>query len=305
MSRSDRGNGTAVRLVVIALVLVVSTAASVYAISWGRSVEAEYFRDADNRTKQYTVNTYGKEYQRCIALPLKLQRDCMVDATNKARSNEREEQDLVAQKISALWAFMMGAAAVVGVGLSAVGVMLVWTTFNATKEGNAIAREIGQAQIRAYVTLAADTLYMHPSTQPPWRPNINFKLTNTGLTPAEEVSIGVKWQLVRLGKIEFEGESFAPTYDGLISVAGNGGMESADAVYDKESVPADMIEAIRHGQATWRIKCDISYLAGREREHQAYMFTSMVFDQGDGTMVQKWNNGTGFAIRLQRISTEM
>jgi hypothetical protein len=73
------------------------------------------------------------------------QETCISESRQAARENEREEQDLAAQKITAWWTKVMGIAALIGMGLSAVGVWLVKTTFDETKESNRIARQAAKS----------------------------------------------------------------------------------------------------------------------------------------------------------------
>ncbi|MGF7171522.1 hypothetical protein FHS91_003222 [Sphingobium xanthum] len=77
----------------------------------------------------------------------------MNDASHERRANERDEQDLVAQKRSALWAYIMGAAAVIGMCLSVVGVYLVYTTFQATREANKIGQDALMAEHRPRIVI--------------------------------------------------------------------------------------------------------------------------------------------------------
>ncbi len=195
MSDSNRGKGVAARLASFSsflLVLVLVAGASYWVIIWGWSQEFVYSRDADNYTNQYSANTYSPEYHRCITLPPHLQRDCKNDAENKKRDYQRDEQDLVAQKTSALWAYIMGAAAVLGVGLSSLGVWLIWTTFNATREANSIARETGQTQTRAYVHVEKYRPYA-------WKvgdrfyASIEIFIKNSGQSPAILHAYNIEW----------------------------------------------------------------------------------------------------------------
>jgi hypothetical protein len=108
-------------------------------IGWGLSKSAEYQREADYHAAEYARDTYEKVGKSCLRLAPVDKAQCIAEAYHERRANERDEQDLVAQRQSALWAYVMGAAAVIGMWLSAIGVLLVWTTFRATKEANAIA----------------------------------------------------------------------------------------------------------------------------------------------------------------------
>jgi hypothetical protein len=81
---------------------------------------------------------------------------------------------------------IMGIAALIGMGLSAIGVWLVKTTFEETRKANSIARESMERQLRAYV--GAFDLRVE-GFRPGNRPVFSFKPTNTGQTPAYEVEI--------------------------------------------------------------------------------------------------------------------
>jgi hypothetical protein len=140
MSGSDRGDRGALNLLNATIGLLGAIALAITFVSWGLSWEAEYNRQADARTRDYTANTYSPKHHACLSLALKDQPDCIAKAKNEARDNERNERDLVAQNTSALWAYVMAVSAVFGVALSAVGVFLVWTTFKATREAVEVAR---------------------------------------------------------------------------------------------------------------------------------------------------------------------
>jgi hypothetical protein len=137
------GNGdkrSSNRLVAVACVALIGFAVAGLVIWWGNSKQAEYERDAYEHGAEYARDTYGPEHNACIILPTENQPNCISEANNKARDYERNEQDLVAQRASAIWAFLMGSAAIIGMVLSAFGVFLVWTTFQATREANLISK---------------------------------------------------------------------------------------------------------------------------------------------------------------------
>ena len=161
--------------------------AAIYAIFWGLSKEVHYRLDAESHQAEYYRNTYSPEREACITLAVKDQMHCLSKAHEAERSNERNEQDLVAQRTSALWTYLMSGAAFAGVVLSAFGVFLVWTTFNATREANAIAREIGQAQTRAYLSTIRASFSSFGS-------DITMRIVtqNTGNSPAKDVEISLR-----------------------------------------------------------------------------------------------------------------
>jgi hypothetical protein len=75
------------------------------------------------------------------------------ESRDKEREYRYNQNDLAAQRKSALWAHIMGLAAVVGMALSALGVWLVKTTFDEARKSNDIARESMERQLRAYISL--------------------------------------------------------------------------------------------------------------------------------------------------------
>lgn len=110
-----------------------------------------YEDDASDRSSQYAE--YADKYiaDRCIALAAQDQSDCEYKAKQASRENQRIEQDLAAQKVTAWWTTIMGAAALIGMGLSAVGIILVWTTFYETRKANEIAQQSHIAQTRPWL----------------------------------------------------------------------------------------------------------------------------------------------------------
>lgn len=67
------------------------------------------------------------------------EKDCVAKTRQTQNENTRNAEDLGAQKLSAWWAQVMAVAALIGMGLSAVGVWLVKTTFDEARKSNRIA----------------------------------------------------------------------------------------------------------------------------------------------------------------------
>jgi hypothetical protein len=166
--------------IVLAALLIIGAA---YVIKWGLERQIEYERYADEHRKEYTNNTYSPERQRCFRLAAGLQHDCVTKARNEATAYNREQQDLVAQRVTALWTKLMGGAAIVGMVLSAFGVFLVWTTFNATRQSNVIAREIGEAQVRAYLASTGGSIKVGIEVV-----TATIQIKNNGQSPARKTT---------------------------------------------------------------------------------------------------------------------
>jgi hypothetical protein len=184
MSGRNRGDGDTFNVLDVAIAIVLAALLVTVALAWGLAREAEYNQQADNHTREYAANTYYPAYNACLALAAKSQPDCVAKARNEARDYERDERDLVAQNISALWAYIMGAAAVVGAALSTVGVFLVWTTFHATKAGNEISKSVGEDQTRAYL-YARSFVHDSRSVGLPFL----LEVRNGGQTPAKQFAV--------------------------------------------------------------------------------------------------------------------
>ena len=171
-------------LIAFAFATVIAIGVGLAAISYGISKQIEYNRNANQYSAEYASHTYYPERYACLLLPLQNQSNCIAKATDAARNYDRAEQDLVAQKTSALWAFLMGSGAIVGLILSAIGIFLVWTTFNATKESNIIAREIGEAQTRAYIDVVSVDVTFAKLFDDAYIPFVKINLRNSGTSPA-------------------------------------------------------------------------------------------------------------------------
>jgi hypothetical protein len=70
------------------------------------------------------------------------------EEAKQENDNRRNYADLVAQRSSALWAKIMGIAALIGMGLSLLGVVLVATTFRETRKANDLSAKFQRARIK-------------------------------------------------------------------------------------------------------------------------------------------------------------
>ena len=187
MSDSDWRKRPSTRLVLFAVVCFIALLAAISAISYGLYQNSKHEREANERYQEHAAHTYYPKRDACLKFIFLSQKDCIAKAETEAREYERGEQDLVAQRITATWTALMGSAAILGMLLSVIGVYLVWTTFRATKEGNEVAREVGQAQARAYLSVADGkysiterAVIIHPT------------FVNKGQSPAKRVTFKVQ-----------------------------------------------------------------------------------------------------------------
>ena len=158
-----------------------------WVIGSGLSRDAEYQRQADQRSGEYAAYTQQQIRQDCFPLVGINQANCIAKKRHEYREDRRDERDLVAQRKSANWAYIMGAAAVLGMVLSAVGVYLVWTTFAETRRANEIAREgqrawlyIESIEARQYGVILAGKMQIFT--------NVILRVKNSGLSSAVDVN---------------------------------------------------------------------------------------------------------------------
>lgn len=155
----------------------------IWVVDSGLSRDAGYLGQANQRSGEYATHTQKQIRETCLPLAGADQANCVAEKRHEYRKDRREELDLVAQHKSANWAYIMGAAAVFGMVLSAVGVVLIWTTFRETKEANVIARNTARYQSRAYLAVSGFRVSGVPT------PTAQFTVENKGMTPARQIDV--------------------------------------------------------------------------------------------------------------------
>lgn len=185
MFRSGRINVSKARLI-IGLFLAFAICAGW--IGYGLSKSAEYGRQANDQRAEYSEYTRKKIDQTCVGIPKLEAIKCKYDAFNAQRENNHNQSDLVAQRQSALWAYIMGTAAVIGIALSAVGVWLVKTTFDETRKSNTIAAAAAASEYGASLTILGGHVQLSRG-----RIHVRLKVKNIGKSPAHRVSVSGKY----------------------------------------------------------------------------------------------------------------
>ena len=188
----------------IAAAIVVALAIGLAIISVGLARDADYQRQADYQSRENAAYTQEQIRQRCVPLPDKDKAECVSEKRHEYREDRRNERDLVAQRKSANWAYIMGAAAVIGAGLSIVGVVLVWTTFAETRRANEIASDTAKRQLRAYCSmLELEGLGVGLGSEP----QFVVTVVNTGQTPARKLRIDTVCWLSPAGQIAYSADT--------------------------------------------------------------------------------------------------
>lgn len=188
MPESDRGRKRKTRLIVGG-VIAAATIALFGLVAVGLFSQAGYQQYAERHSREHADYAGEKARQTCATVPVVELPNCVSKAHTEAKleqaSYEHDQADLVAQRKAALWAEMMGIAALLGMGLSAVGVALVWITFRETRrQANLAETQLAHTlhAVRPYLTPKSETVEFRPGETPPvvvW-----LKFMNTGGTAA-------------------------------------------------------------------------------------------------------------------------
>ena len=146
-------------------------------------------KHADARAKQQDQYSAQQALQARVA-PV-IRNEAPVADPNPDREEWRKEQDLQAQKNMALWAFWMFIASALSVGVTAIGVVYVRRTLQANLAAVAAAnrtadeaREVGQAQVRAYLYCEGATYRITPQFF-----FLEMCIQNAGQSPARSCRI--------------------------------------------------------------------------------------------------------------------
>ena len=111
-------------------------------------------------------------------------RNCISNKLETYYKDQATNEDLNAQKDMAFWAFWLLLATVLSILISLAGLYLLLDSLRQTRRSISDTREIGQAQVRAYLTCKDATFEiteMGISVKP--------KFHNSGTSPSSEISI--------------------------------------------------------------------------------------------------------------------
>ena len=122
MSHGNRGKRAAPWVIWAAGVVGISTA--LFGIAFGLAEQSRYLQKADEAASEYARYAAYQAYKPCRVVARPEVSKCLSDAKPeyemKRRDNQRDYDDLFAQQKSALWAGIMGVAAIIGMILSIV-----------------------------------------------------------------------------------------------------------------------------------------------------------------------------------------
>jgi hypothetical protein len=137
--------------ILLSLAAFAALSSAAWFIFKGNNLERGYEIEASKASDQAADRARVEMKRDCGSLAAPRKDKCESQIGNAYRSYRKETRDLEAQRTTALWTAYMGAAALLGMAVSIVGVGLVFITFRATREANEIARETAKQQLRAYM----------------------------------------------------------------------------------------------------------------------------------------------------------
>lgn len=211
MSKRDRGTGfkivtwLAVVLVTVLLMVLIFDSGSEYGIA-----VSQYERNSNAYARHAEQDIEGK----CLDLDTIASVKCIRDVVEATNEHELSERDLVAQTEMALWAFWMLLVTATVAVITAVGVIFVWKTLVATQVMARDTREIGEAQVRAYLSVQEVEVEIgregfHGSSL---TLTLSFTVKNFGQSPARGIRADIAWN--RSKAVGSEDVSDIPANDG-------------------------------------------------------------------------------------------
>jgi hypothetical protein len=171
----------------LAIAIAIASFIAAGGIGFGLWKQAEYEWQAEQHSAEQAGHAANYVRHRCVGSVILDKVDCATKARAEQRAYQRNEQDLVAQKVTAVWTSLMGGAAILGMMLSAVGVYLVYTTFNETRKSNEIAKQTAADQLRPYVYITNEFMELESGCA-----KVKLHLQNFGQTPAKNVVVRLR-----------------------------------------------------------------------------------------------------------------
>lgn len=182
MSNRDRyGNSAPYVVLVIGLVIV-------FIFAFEVASSRERARYEQQRTSEYAGNAEADIRRTCIGVDDSAQAECIRQVVETGNEHQRAERDLSAQQEMARWAFYMLAVSSAGLVITAVGIYYVRDTLIETRKSVQVTREIGEAQVRAYLSIRPTVIPSMEGAPLDHRRSFEVEIENAGLTPARNVN---------------------------------------------------------------------------------------------------------------------
>ncbi|WP_274789838.1 hypothetical protein [Roseovarius tolerans] len=186
---SDRDRGARFKVVTALAAAIIALLMTIGFFDSGRQYgEAIAKKSANSQT--YSTNAEQEIRSTCLRLDGTAQAECIRRVVETANEHQRAEKDLVAQTEMALWAFWMLIVTALMAAITAVGVFYVWRTLLATQDMARETTRIGEAQVKAYLSVESVKGILHTVEKDPFI-EILITVKNSGQSPALDVKVGV------------------------------------------------------------------------------------------------------------------
>lgn len=120
------------------------------------------------------------DLKKCVTAAGVAQTTCIAEAIRASRSDERAELDLDAQRSSSRWSLWLLFVSIGQLLVSAGGFIALFRTLRQAQEANEIARDVGEAQTRCYLSPSDVTLRIDGHGNP----RVELSVFNSGQSPA-------------------------------------------------------------------------------------------------------------------------
>lgn len=141
--------------------------------------------------REHYEATKDRTLAACVDTEPTALRECVVKAAEAAQSQSEARQDLYAQQDMSKWAFLMMIISGLTFLATLLGIVCIRDTLIETRravksadDAVKVTREIGQAQVRAYISASNASISMVDTGEI----RIHYTLTNTGQSPARNVT---------------------------------------------------------------------------------------------------------------------
>lgn len=162
---------------------------------------------------QYADRANQRIAVECLQEEVAARLKCANEIEATYREQHTSERDLSAQQYMAIWAFLMAVASIGALAITWIGIVYIRRTLDQTiaateaaQSAVQVTREIGEAQVRAYITIKSCEIIFNKDENVA---SFNFEVENTGQSPAMKVRVPFR------AFLKVPGQNDA-TYDGYI-----------------------------------------------------------------------------------------
>lgn len=192
---------------VVAVIMAASFVWSHYEL--GRKAHQEY------RSRSYTSQQQAADHiaAKCNSpsAPAGFVQECLSAEIRAYQDQDTTNQDLQAQQEMAFWAFWMFSASVAGLVVSIAGLGLLLMSLMQTRTAIRDTREIGEAQVRAYLTVTGGDFIVRSDGTIEFR----VQMRNVGTSPSPECEVFAQASSPRITESEI---SAALDYSDTVSL---------------------------------------------------------------------------------------